>query len=73
MTEAQWNDIQGDFASIKILLFSLAKTSQNPALRVVFQEQKELYDTALLHSSTPERAIEVAQHKISEMEKMLWG
>ena len=74
MTEAQWHDIQGDLAAIKILLFSLAKTSHNFAgLHAVFQGQQELLDTALLNSQAPDIAIQIAQKKLSEIEKMLWG
>ena len=62
--EARWYSIQGDLAAIKLLVISLAKTSHDyAALRAVFLHEKEIFDTALLHSELPETALQFQQRK----------
>jgi len=74
MTEAQWNSIQADIAAIRTLLFALAKTCpDSAALRVAFQAQKELLNTALIHSPLSEEAIRLQQREVLRMETAIWG
>ena len=74
MTEAQWNSLQADIAAIKVLLFALAKTSHDSeALRVAFQEQKEILDNVLIHSELSEAAIRLQQNEVAQMETAIWG
>ena len=74
MSTEQWDAIQADISAIRLLLFSLAKSSpDSKALHAVFQECKELHDTMLLNGPLSEAAMNLKQRKISEIEKAIWG
>ena len=74
MTEAQWNSIQADIFAIKVLLFALARTSpESTTLHDSFRSQKEVLETALLHSELSEAAIQLHQQEVSQIERAIWG
>ena len=73
MTMDQWESIQGSLISIRVLMFSLAKSCENQdGLRVAFQEQKELFETFALNSALSEGMLESQRKHISEIEKAIW-
>ena len=74
MTPDQWDSIRGSLNSIRILLFSLAKTHPMPAeLQSAFQAEKELLETFSLNIRLSERALAAQRAKISDVEKAIWG
>jgi len=74
MTPEQWNSIQGDLTAMKILLISLAQNCPDPdELHSEFSRQREVYETAVLHSQESEEAIDVTRRKIDQIETVVWG
>jgi hypothetical protein len=73
MTTEQWDSIQGSLNSIRVLMFALAKTSENPAaLRAAFQSQKEILEAFLSNSKMSDISLAAHRTKLSEIEKAIW-
>jgi hypothetical protein len=74
MTPDQWEFINANLNSIKVLLFALAKTSPDAAaLRKIFRQERESLETALLNTQSSDTSIDLQRKKMDEIEIVLWG
>ena len=72
MTSEQWDSIQGSLNSIRVLMFALAKTSENPAaLRTAFKAQKEILEAFLSNGNMSDTSIAAHRTKLWEIEKAI--